>query len=158
MTLSLSGLREDRFRNMETDYGVVPSPKFDESQTEYYSFVNGAAAMLTVPSVLEDPERTGVILEAMGSETYRSVWDVLYEVTVKAKYMRDEQATGMINLIIENRGFDFGYAHMYDNNTMQFMRDLLVSGSKNVASTLEKGEKAMNAQLQKVVAAYQENQ
>ncbi|MBQ8641454.1 MAG: hypothetical protein IJ480_04490 [Clostridia bacterium] len=158
VTLSLSGLREDRFRNMETDYGVVPSPKFDENQEEYYSFVNGAAAMLAVPAGVENPERTGVILEAMGSETYRSVWDVLYEVTVKAKYMRDEQATGMINLIIENRGFDFGYAHMYDNGTMQFMRDLLMKESKDVASTLEKGEASMQTALEKVVAAYQENQ
>ncbi|MBR4961257.1 MAG: hypothetical protein IKY52_10200 [Clostridia bacterium] len=158
VVLSLSGLREDRFRNMETDYGVVPSPKFDVNQTEYYSFVNGAAAMLAVPAVVEDADRTGIILEAMAAETYRSVWDVLYEVTVKAKYMRDEQATKMINIIIENRGFDFGYAHMYDNNTMQFMRDLLMKQSKDVASTLEKGEKAMIAALDKVVAAYQENQ
>ena len=158
VVLSLSGLREDRFRNMETDYGVVPSPKFDETQSEYYSFVNGAAAMLAVPAVVEDPERSGIILEAMAAETYRSVWDVLYEVTVKAKYMRDEQATRMINIIIENRGFDFGYAHMYDNGTMQFMRDLLVKKSKDVASTLEKGEKAMISALDKVVAAYQKNQ
>ena len=158
VVLSLSGLREDRFRNMETDYGVVPAPKYDENQTEYYSFVNGAAAMLAVPAVVEDAERSGIILEAMAAETYRSVWDVLYEVTVKAKYMRDEQATKMINIIIENRGFDFGYAHMYDNGTMQFMRDLLVKKSKDVASTLEKGEKAMQAALDKVVAAYQENQ
>lgn len=158
VVLSLSGLREDRFRNMETDYGVVPSPKYDETQSEYYSFVNGAAAMLAVPAVVEDAERSGIILEAMAAETYRSVWDVLYEVTVKAKYMRDEQATKMINIIIENRGFDFGYAHMYDNGTMQFMRDLLVKKSKDVASTLEKGEKAMIAALDKVVAAYQKNQ
>jgi len=158
VVLSLSGLREDRFRNMETDYGVVPAPKFDENQDEYYSFVNGAAAMLAVPATVEDADRTGIILEAMAAETYRSVWDVLYEVTVKAKYMRDEQATKMINIIIENRGFDFGYAHMYDNNTMQFMRDLLVKKSRDVASTLEKGEKAMTAALDKVVASYQENQ
>ena len=47
---------------------------------------------------------------------------------------------------------------MYVNNTMLFMRDLLVKKSRDVASTLEKGEKAMTAALEKVVASYQENQ
>jgi len=41
---------------------------------------------------------------------------------------------------------------------MQFMRDLLMKQSRDVASTLEKGEKAMVAALDKVVAAYQKNQ
>lgn len=154
---SLSHLKGDNFREMEDDYGVLPIPKYDAGQSQYMSFVNGAVSMLVVPSVCPDPERTGILLEGLASESWRNVYDALFEITAKSKSARDPDSSRMMDLVMANRVFDLGYSHMYDQGWVQFVRDLLVKGSTDVASMWAKNEKIMNKMLNKVIEAYEKN-
>ena len=121
------------------------------------SFVNGAAAMVAVPKSIEDPERTGILLEGLASESWKNVREALFEITAKAKSSRDEDSTRMMDLVMAVRVFDFGYSHMYDQGGTHFVRDLLASGSTDVASTLQRSQKVMVKILEKCVTAYENN-
>ncbi|MBR4204602.1 MAG: hypothetical protein IKQ92_03915 [Clostridia bacterium] len=154
---SLLHLRDDRFRDMEDDYGVLPMPKYNELQERYMSFVNGAVAMLVVPSVCPNPERTGILLEGIAAESYRHVYDALFEVTAKAKSSRDPESTRMMDLVMACRVFDLGYSHMYDQAGVQFVRDLLVQKSTDIASYTTRAFKPMAKMLQKIVEAYEKS-
>lgn len=52
-----------RMRAMDTDFGIIPFPKYDESQESYWH-VSQIRMQLMVPYHV-DPERTGTILEAL---------------------------------------------------------------------------------------------
>jgi hypothetical protein len=56
------------FRNMESDFGLLPMPKLDPSQPRYYHAVDSETAMLSIPVTCE-PEKTGAVLEAMAAES-----------------------------------------------------------------------------------------
>ena len=142
---------------MEDDYGVLPIPKYDAGQSQYMSFVNGAVSMLVVPSVCPDPERTGILLEGLASESWRNVYDALFEITAKSKSARDPDSSRMMDLVMANRVFDLGYSHLYSQGWVQFVRDLLASKSTDVASMWAKNEKIMNKMLEKVIEAYEKN-
>ncbi len=154
---SLSNFGSEEFRELEDDYGVVPMPKFDAEQPRYQSFVNGAACMAAVPASLEDPERTGILMEGMAVESYRYIRDALFEVTVKARSSRDEESTRMMDLVMENRAFDLGYSHMFDQSRVQFVRDLLISRSTDVASAFAKSERMMQKTLERILAGYEKS-
>ena len=154
---SLAHFKGEDFREMEDDYGVVPMPKYDTAQSQYMSFVNGAACMVAVPASVEDPVRTGVLLEGIASESWRSVREALFEITAKAKSARDADSTRMMDLVMENRVFDLGYSHLYDQGYVHFVRDLLSSGKTDVASTLQKNRKVMEKVLTKLIEAYEKN-
>lgn len=153
---SLSHFKDDAFRNMEEDYGVLPMPMFDENQEHYYSFVNGCVDMLCVPISVADTDRTGIIIEGIASASYSYIYDALFEVTAKAKSARDEDSTKMMDLIMEYRAFDFAYAHLYSQSITQFVRDLLVADSTDVASTFSKNEKLITKVMDKLVSSYQD--
>lgn len=155
--IALTHLRGERWRNMTADYGVVPIPKYDEEQETYLGFVNGSAPMVCVPVTINDADRTSIVIEALSFASYTEVTPVLYEVVAKTKHTRDEESVAMIDIIIRERIFDFGYTHLYANSITQFHRDLLAKGSTDVASALAAGEPSLRAALEKIILSYEEN-
>ncbi len=155
--ICLTHLKGDKWRNMDEDYGVVPIPKYDEKQTDYLGFVNGDAAMMGVPISIKNPERTSIIIEALAAESYKRVTPALYEVVAKTKHTRDEESSDMIDMVIRERIFDFGYTHLLSNGISSFVRDLLASKKTDVASSFARNEKSLTNTLAKIIAAYEKN-
>ncbi|MBE6612176.1 MAG: hypothetical protein E7632_06770 [Ruminococcaceae bacterium] len=101
----------DYFRDMESEYGILPLPKYDENQKEYISTVQEwCATMLMVPRNAEDPERTSIILDAMCSAAVNTITPAYYDVVLRAKLTRDEESYEMLDLIFDSRQFDVVYA------------------------------------------------
>ena len=101
----------DFFREMEDDYGIIPYPKWDESQKDYRSLVDGNHAALAIPMTTMDMERAGIIIEALNAETYKSVVPLYIETALKVKYARDNESVQVIDDLLANRFFDFGYVY-----------------------------------------------
>ena len=91
-------------------YGILPSPKYDESQEKYISNVVGEVA--GIPLVVKDSEMSAIVLEALTFETWKNVRPVYYDIVLKNKYSSDEITGHMIDLIFENITCEFMY--MYD--------------------------------------------
>ena len=90
------------FRDMESDYGVMPYPKFDETQADYHTAVSGWAAALAVPSTAADPERTGDILTAMayfGDDLQKTMNDDI----LSAKIAREEAFPVAIEIMMGSK-------------------------------------------------------
>ena len=67
-------------RNIEADFGILPVPKVQENQQSYGSAVNPySATLLCFPKTISDPERAGVILDALAWESHYTVIGPLYE-------------------------------------------------------------------------------
>ena len=49
-------------RSMETDFGILPVPKYDEAQTGYYNLISlWSANGFSVPKTVSDLDRTSII-------------------------------------------------------------------------------------------------
>jgi len=153
MFYDASLLLADRLRDMNDEFGIIPMPKFDESQKEYRSFVNGASSMVCVPASCQDLQRASILTEALAEEAYKTVTPVLYETYLKRKVSRDADSAEMIDYIIRNRVFDMGYINMFDG-IGSYVRDLLLSKSTNVASTFKSREKSSKNTIKKMIEAY----
>lgn len=147
-----------RFREMNDDYGILPIPKYDESQKEYRSYVDGSSAMICVPATVKpaDRECVSVILEALASESYKVVTPVFVEKLLKRKVTRDSDSADMIDYVVRNRVFDMGYVYMY-NSIGSYVRELLISGKNDVSSTLKKYEKSTVQRCKQIVKAFEKS-
>ncbi|MBE6611110.1 MAG: hypothetical protein E7632_01345 [Ruminococcaceae bacterium] len=94
-------------RDMESDYLVLPMPKFDEAQEGYRSMLNGwADCFVAVPKGAE-AEFTGFITEALAYESYASVRPKVYDLVLKQKGARDEGSAEMLDIIFNTTYLDF---------------------------------------------------
>ncbi|MBO4931687.1 MAG: hypothetical protein J6I42_05840 [Clostridia bacterium] len=135
------GVIED-LRDMESDFGVLPYPKWTAEQETYYHYVDGHAAIMAVPKTVNDIERTGILLEALAYESYKSVLPLYFDVMMTKKNVRDEQSGEMLELIYNTRAFDFAY--VYDNFTLSFaFSNQATANNPDLASYYAKQEKAI---------------
>ncbi len=102
--------RASLFREMETDFGILPMPKYDDTQEKYNSFVHMYCAnCIIVPKTNRDLDRTGIIIEALSAASVDTLKPAYYDKALKGKGARDEQSSAMLDIIFASRIFDLGY-------------------------------------------------
>ena len=147
----------ERLRNMETDFGIIPFPKFDENEPSYLALVHDVAPLLCIPLTCEKDELAGAVLEEMAFRGYMDMTPAFFDVALKNKYMRDsdDKAMQCLDIIRINAMTDFAYVYNYAlNNVGLIMRDLMTKKSSNFVSAYEKTEDKANKSLQKIIEAY----
>ena len=124
----------DVFRYEEDlNYGIIPSPKYDENQKNYYT--SCLTYPFWIPSNLTEKqyETAGAIIEALSYEGYRNTIPAYYERALKHKYSPDDESSKMIEIIHDglrasfswcygNFGevFYFTLAHMFEEGNTNF--------------------------------------
>ena len=102
------------YRDIENDFGLLPLPKLEETQMNYYTMVNLATPYIFVPITVSQPDKTGFILEALASVS-NDITSTYYEACMASKYTRDEESYEMIELASENIIYDTGFIFNWGN-------------------------------------------
>ncbi|MBO7405193.1 MAG: hypothetical protein J6V24_09560 [Clostridia bacterium] len=143
-------------RTMETDFGVIPWPKYDE-QSEYCTNVDAGTNLFLVPITATDPARTSAIVEALCRIGSRLVLPAYYEVTLQSKTSRDNESADMLDIIKSALIFDLGYYNsdlsgVFNNEFVDFVG----SSNRDVTSWYEKNAKAVSKTLEKNIDKYRD--
>lgn len=100
-------------REMDSDFGILPPPKYDEAQENYRCPVSYHwATFVTVPKTNSRLDLTGHMMESMGYHSQQTVTPTYIEKTVQGKTLRDEESIEMLELILDNRVYEL--AAIYD--------------------------------------------
>lgn len=130
----LSVLRETEF-----DHGVVPFPKYDESQTEYISFITNQMQPTMIPVTVSDPSRCGTVLENLAAESYSHVRDKYFNVLVESKYVRDEQSVENLRMIYSGDArFEIEHIFFYSAGVQDKVADAIGGKADKFVSSMEK--------------------
>ncbi|MBQ4573910.1 MAG: hypothetical protein IJA85_01810 [Clostridia bacterium] len=142
--------RTELLRNMQSDYGVLPVPKYDNSQDGYSNIVSiHNATLLTIPKTNARLEMTAIILEALACESRYTVIETYYEVVLQEKLTRDAASYQMIEIIFNNRVYDLGELYALGG----FNGEVLNMSLRNtaMASKYASVEKRMQKELDKLI-------
>jgi hypothetical protein len=139
-------------RGMDTDFGILPFPKYDENQKNYLSLVNASiGSALSVPSTA-DPEASSAVLEAMAYESRYTLLPAYYEVMLKNKISRDSDSEEMLNIIFGNMTYDLGGIYDFGGIVGELMYHTMTF-KRTMASFYEKNESKANKDIEKLVTA-----
>ena len=133
-------------RETEVDFGIIPYPKYDENQDKYYSRIEGCE-LFGVPRTNSNPEMASVILEAMACDSQNYVIPAYYDVMLKVKLTRDEVSASVLDLIFENRVFDYGDTILCTELRDGVLRTAFAEDNRNAASLLTSVESTVNNKL-----------
>jgi len=147
-----SFLRDSQaFRNMETDFGILPYPKYDEAQKDHKTFSKGGFAAFAIPATAKDTEFSEIILEALCAESYKKVIPAYYDIALKNKYARDDESAEMLDIIRE--GFDYDFACValdYTEWVLLELRIMAAGKSFDWVSRMEKKAAKIDKNLEKL--------
>jgi hypothetical protein len=156
MFLPFRAETSEQLRDMESDYAILPCPKFGEDQENYSTAVHDSATVLCIPITnVERQEATCAFLEAFAAESYRTVTDVYFGTLLKEKFARDENVATIFDIILEGVYFDFACLHSYALNSIgQIFRSTTSDRGATFASFYQKNAKVYDKTMQKLVKAY----
>lgn len=116
---------------VEFSYGIVPLPKYDDSQATYKTSLGNPFTIYAVNNNAQNVSAAVITLEAMGSENYRSVTPAVFEVAMKVRYTDDPQAARMYDILRGTISFDVGRlcTYSFGNNTATLFRTTALSAT-----------------------------
>ncbi len=149
-------MRLDEVTNMragDTDFGIIPTPKYEASQDNYYSMVSQhTTGLMSIPLVIAGDKLSnlGIVLEAMAAESHYELIPTYIEESLKTKYSRDAESAEMLDIIINNRVFDPMIIYNFGGfaNTFQGWGP---NNNTNIASSLATSQKAVQKLLERFI-------
>ncbi|MBP3918697.1 MAG: extracellular solute-binding protein [Clostridia bacterium] len=143
-------------RDMKTDFGVLPIPKYDESQDGYYCMVHNDSMPLVIPTTVPDLHKTALITEALGYESMFTLTPSFYEVFLDEKILRDEQSKAMIDILFDSKVYSLDY--MCTITGMQTAIANIVSTGKSdtLSSKTASIQKSAQKKLDKYMKKFEE--
>ena len=143
-------------RGMDTDFGILPQPKFDEGQADYTSFSDGHTSMMAIPKTVSEPGAAGTIIEALSAANYNTLMTSYYDINLQTKFARDEESAEMMDIIIKKRIFDLGYVYANVTGNLGFMINDLINQKKTAfTSEFEKKEASALRALEKLIGEFE---
>jgi hypothetical protein len=151
VTLRLIEVENAEMRMMVDPYGIVPMPKYDENQESYHTLMHDQFTVVSITAtVAEDSyDVMGAFLEAMASESNRSVIPAYYETALKYKYASDPESWEMLDIVVQNIKTDAGIVYVSAlSGIHQKLRTIMGAKSNNVVSTFKSLDKVLVKQVQ----------
>lgn len=146
----------ETLRNMTTDFGIIPIPKYDETQDSFYHTVNrytGAAVCVPNTSAF-DPQTIGVIVEALSGESRYTLLEAYYEVNLGTKIARDPESTEMLDIIMSTRVYDTG--ELYDIGSLSWdLYTMTMTNNLDFGSFMAKREKTAATAMDKFITDFE---
>jgi hypothetical protein len=141
-------------RDMETDFGIIPYPMYDEAQGEYYARVSYFMPPI-IPITNQDLELTGAVLEMSNYLAKQSITPAYYEISLKGKYSRDEESVEMLDLIFDHRVIDLGDTIFCPDVRDGFFSQMYFNNKRDLVSTVQKNEAKIQSTIDNMIAANQ---
>ncbi|MCL2774713.1 MAG: hypothetical protein FWD71_15405 [Oscillospiraceae bacterium] len=147
----------DVFRDMNATFGVVPIPKYDETQAGYYSHLINQTPVLVIPVTNPRTDLTGAVLDAMAYVSNRDVTPVLFDVSVSQKQLRNDDSVEMLQLMKNSASFEIGAAYGWTNTLYDKLRTTIGEGKDlDIAAEIDKDSGQITANIQKTLDQFQQ--
>lgn len=150
-------------RDMKSEFGVIPYPKYDENQKDYIATVHNSAFFVAIPSNTPD-ERLDAIaatIEAQGYQNWKDYRPVFFEEALKVKFNRDdenaEKVGEMIDLIRKSLSVDFAYIYSNNCNDLGRIAANCINTGRTLAQSIASDREKIQAGLDNLFEAFENN-
>ena len=147
-------LQTPTFRSMNTDFGILPAPKYEESQERYYHTVSvWNASLMIVPITVTEYEKIGYILEVLAAKSTDTLTPAFYDVQLTNKLIRDNESKEMIDIMLASASFDLGASCSFGGLVWDLLNIGIGTAGKNFASSYAAKEKTAQRDIEKFIEA-----
>ncbi|MBE6612100.1 MAG: extracellular solute-binding protein [Ruminococcaceae bacterium] len=144
----------DSFRELEFDYGILPPPKRNEAQENYYCTPRDSFVLYSIPTDVPDAEFAGAIMEALAVGGSEYIIPVFIDKVCNIKNVRDEDSVEMLELIRKNTTVDFAMVFSTDTGRVAHVICDAINNKKELTTYWAANKDAKLAEWEEFLKAY----
>ena len=151
---------ENYLLEVEFSYGLVPTPKYDETQEEYISVLANPITLYGIMADV-DPNRLSemtAVIECWGYEGYKLTTPALFETNMKLKYSETSDESEMFDIVHSTINLDLGRVFSQDLQFMSEIPSKAAEAGAAWASRLAQYKKPLENGLKKIVSSFEKIQ
>ena len=146
------------YKDILWDYGIIPLPKYDESQAGYHSGIGNLVPMMCVPKNCEKTELVGAFMEAFAFYGYKNITPVFFDIVLDIKTARDDESLEMLNIIKDGSRLTFDIINNnLISNAGMFIVNMMQGKNRDFVSWYDKNNEKITNTIDKMVAKMNEN-
>ena len=139
-------------RNTETDFGMLPMPKYEEEQVYISATSPLFLSILTVPKNNTDNNALrGAFMELYSCMGRELIIPEFYDRLLDYKVARDDDSREMLDYIFGNTVYDIGGIFNLSNISFTLV-DMMYTYNRNIASVWEANESKTEEALEKLLS------
>ena len=153
------------YGRVDFDYGVVPTPKYDENQVNYYTGMGNPWSLYGIFVDLDDRgdkqealSMVTAVLECYASENYRIVIPELFEVNMQLKYLSSDDDRTMLEYVRSGIVFDLGKIFAADTDNLPERASNAIVANSSWSDTYPKYLPSAEEKLKKIVSDFKQEQ
>ncbi len=141
-------------REWEGTFGLIPQPKYNDEQENYESTVFSNVLSFCIPNTNMELARTGIIVDYLTWESYRSLLPRYYDIHVGMKALTQDESRESLALIRGTRGIEISVPFNWTSDLSDALCTLARKHSMEIASTIEIYQEACIAAIDKTYEEY----
>ncbi len=152
---SLGGLENEILRDMEGDIGVIPYPLLYAGDERYVTSTGDVTEIGVIPVTCHDLSFVSTVTEVLNRESARTLIPVYYKECLQVQYVRDPNASEMVELIHDSIGGSFILG--YNNRTGSVMLNVFgeaMERDRTFEASFQRSVRMAGREIRAMVAEY----
>ena len=126
--------------------GILPFPKFDENQENYFNYVNNQGTYYTVPVSYSDIDTISAFFDLFAYHSQKIVRSAFIDL-YKHSYASDEDSGEMLDLILDSRIYDPGYFLNFGTGFDGSLSSMFQSGKNQFSNAATRQTNTINTNI-----------
>lgn len=135
----------EQFADMESEFGIVPIPKYDSTQANYASSYPMHCSLMALPTTATDTDMVGRIVEDLNYYSSITVMPTFYDTVLARKSARDDESEKNLDIIKNSRVYDLGV--YFDFGGVRSKITDVDATKNNISTNFAKLKKAIDADI-----------
>jgi hypothetical protein len=141
-------------RSAEIDFGIIPHPKYNETQENYYALMDPNFATLTIPVTQDNPEMAGTVMNALTAVSSTTLKPAYYDVSLNNQLMRDEESIAMLDIEMQNRVYDLAMIYAWGGISDAFRQAAFAANGENPMTVYERLADKTQSEITKMTDSF----
>ena len=137
-------------REFKDPYGLLPIPKYDEAQENYYTIPGDQFSIIFVPANCSDPDLVSAFIEVMNYESYKTVTPAYFETALKTKYLEGNDDVEMYDILVAGKRFDPGVIYSNYSGNLSWVSRQVFQKAQSFSSYYASIEKSATEKLNEI--------
>ena len=131
---------------------IVPCPKYSAGKSSYSTVIGNPFTFYGIFERCDEPTKASAVMEYYAYESWKEVTPVVYERTLKGKYVDDQKSREMYDIIRENLVFDIGrmYSEQLGDSQSYFKKAISSTTDVNWKAEVKYAEEVINPLCNKI--------